>query len=105
MRKHYDSTFTKESRDSKKKKIKRDQLDYEKRIFDRMTDFLHSHNDIVEREKKEQLLENCYKWNLIRKEFYDNKNPFMGIRLIKYINYYPNIKRFLADWFWTYKEK
>lgn len=102
MRKHNKSTFTQESKSSKNKVIKRNSLDYEERVFNGMLRYIEDEPQIFEKNKKRAIVEKSLKWNSIRKNFYDKRNPFYGLMLLKYIKYYPNFKRYLGDWYWIF---
>lgn len=105
MRKHTNSTFTLESKLSKNKNTKRNSLDYEQRVFEGMINFINTEKIVSNKEEKLALIYKCIEWNRIRKKMYDKKSPFAGIFLVKYVSFYPNFKRYVADWIWTFKKQ
>ena len=103
-RKHEDSTFTKESNINRTFAKKKVFLDYTLRVVYDLRKFLDEYNCSKKKEKL-KVLEHSIKWIETRKNFYSTKNPWYGIKLLKYIHYYDRIRQYCGDWYLIYGKK
>lgn len=48
-------------------------------------------------------LQHAEKWNNYRISLVNNKNVFSGIKLLRYLRFYPRKKHYLSDWYYALK--
>lgn len=101
-RKYTDSTFTKESNRNRTYKKKLESLDYTRRVVDDLYDFVEDNNWSQE---KINVLDRSKEWIEERKAFYLSKNPYDGVKLLKYIKCYDSVKQYLGDWYLIYEKE
>lgn len=99
-RKHEESTFSKESRDNRNYNERKIWFDYAINSINSVKEYIKDEN--IQNKKIIKILEQNLKFIEKRKKFYDTKNIFLGIYLIRYINYYMSLKRYLGDLFLVY---
>ena len=101
-RQHKTSAFAKESRLLKSRSKKYQLIKASKKFNNSIRKFLLTFyaEKVTNRKEKLVLTSNAY-LNL-RMSFYDSKNPIYGLRLIKYLKYYPRYRQYLADWYLVY---
>lgn len=103
-RKHQDSTFSKESNNNRTYTKKRESLNYAMRVTNDLEQFIDE-IDCAQKEKKIKVLERTKKWINLRKVFYDSKNPYYGIKILKFISCYDRLRQYCGDWFLIYGKK
>lgn len=95
-----DSTYTLESIKSKSYESKSKWIDYGLDCVTQLQKF------IVDREIKDakinKIIDDNGKWLMQRKTFYNTRKVLEGIKLLKYIRYYPRIRQYLGDWYLIY---
>ena len=102
-RRHKDSTYSKESLESKTLQNKINWIDYANRFITSIENYLK--NESIEYEINWNILKDSRNWLKARKQFLITKNPINGIRLAKYIQYYPKKRQYLGDWYLFFSDR
>ncbi len=94
-RKHFDSTFTVEAKNSHSIEIKKQELIYVDQVVSAIEHYLLDSNNI--NEKKTKILNGAKIWNDYRKDLFLNHNLVAALKLLGYLQYYATIKRYFLD--------
>ena len=94
-RRHFDSTFTVEAKNSHSLEIKKQELIYNDEVVSAIENYLIDSNIIDEKKKK--ILHGAKVWNDYRKDLLLNHNFFAALKILGYLNYYATIKRYFLD--------
>lgn len=102
-RRHSDSTYNKESLNSKDKSVKREWIEYAKRCIGMIQQYIQDEH--CESKEKQDILEGSLKWLECRARFYDSHSVIVGLKLIKYHSYYPKMKQYFGDWYLVFVKR
>lgn len=103
-RRHEDSTYTIESIQLKTWYKKREWINYAEQVINSLQGFIDSGNCPNVRGAKE-ILNNNSSWLKCRAEFYDSRNFYTGLKLLKYRKYYDRFKQYIGDWYLIFIKK
>lgn len=101
-RKHVDSTYARESLESKSHIAKREWMDYATRVLNELTKFV-TDNPVPNPQKAGDILKREQKWLEYRKKFFDTRNPLYGLNLVEYLNCYSRPRQYIGDWLLAYR--
>lgn len=103
-RRHNDSSYTLESIKSKTFSSKRKWLIYAQRVIKSLIKYVENEK-CANSDNKISILNKNMQWLICRASFYDTKNVFTGIKLLKYRKNYMKFKQYLGDWYLIYFQK
>lgn len=95
QRKHFDSTFSIEAKNSKSLEAKKNEVIYTKVVIQSIKNFLNDNN--LANENSNYILSKALCWTEKRNIFFETKNIFAWIALLKYLKYYQTNKKYLLD--------
>lgn len=95
QRKHADSTFTVEANNSRNLAKKKNEIAYTKIVLESLNRYLNDYT--LNTDEKRKILYEAEIWNEKRRRFFDTKNPFIWLSLIKHLKYYQTNKKYLLD--------
>lgn len=103
-RNHKSSAFAKESRNLKSTSAKKRWIYTAKHFNSTLQEYIY--NDVDgNNENKSKVLNRTARWLKMRNKFYEGKNPFIGLYLMRYWSSYPRKRQYLGDWYLIYLKK
>lgn len=101
-RRHRASAYTMESVHSKTLNNKLHWNEYAIRCIDSMIQYA---NDIGADNQKQAVLKLNKEWLIYRTRFYQTKNIFVGLYILKYLKCYTRLRQYFGDWYLTFLGK
>lgn len=101
-RNHRSSAFAKESKDLKSVSAKKDWIKVSNEFnSESIRKFID--NDVEgDTAHQQAVIDRNNRWLAKRKQFYETRNVFSGISLLKYLGCYPRLRQYLGDWYLIY---
>lgn len=104
-RNHSKSAFAKESKNLKSVSAKKDWIKISSEFNNEsMRKFID--NDVEgDTVYQQAVIDRDGQWLTKRKQFYETRNVFNGVSLLRYLNCYPRLRQYLGDWYLIYLKK
>lgn len=94
-RKHSDSTFTVAAHKARSIENKKKELEYIDDVIEGLEEFFEDYH--LSDKEKSSLLRDAKKWLFYRNRLLLNRQYFAALKLLRYVRYYPRLKRYLLD--------
>lgn len=104
QRKYAQSTFTKEANKAKNKQGKITSFGYTEDTIETINKYLDDNKSIDLKASRDTLVY-ARQWINIRKELYKKKSFLAAIKLIRFLDYYPRKRQYIADFYYAFLGK
>lgn len=102
-RRHSNSSYTKESMESKTLENKIVWIDFANRFTSSIEEYLK--DESYESEESIRIIKRTKDWLLNRYTFLNSRRIIEGVKLLKYLDCYPRKRQYLGDWYLVFVKK
>ena len=87
----------------RKKSTRLKEIDRNKKVVNLLKKYIKE-NHVENSKKKEMILNDAEKWCNLREKFLNERNPIVGVRLVKYGKFYERARAVLTDWLYAFMQ-